>query len=322
MELPGEITKEERAQLARELDFNVVPGSGMDTLLAKLLRSYDMRLTACEVLEAEKAMRSIPRHDSAAWDARADKYLEEAMARTPQEVTVEQVAELREAVELAEGVSAVTPFNGPLVAKLLDSYEMMRVEYESAHARCMLAFDDRDEAREQLRAKMDRQVVVLRVENWQGAIGALNRAHQVEDPSVLIDRAIMLLTKVDDGSGRKTEPSYDVPAEVHKRGWQWRPVNEITAFAPPFGTIRVCCCGALVAGGPAFCARCVSPSVDTAAESPNADPHDAERQKRKAQLDALTDVRGLLEHGHARENVRQASVLLDQLVHDLVKELS
>ena len=48
-----------------------------------------------------------------------------------------------------------------------------------------------------------------------------------------------------------------VPVEVHERGWQWRPVDKDTAFAPPFGTIRKCrVCGCLVAGGPTACARC------------------------------------------------------------------
>lgn len=50
----------------------------------------------------------------------------------------------------------------------------------------------------------------------------------------------------------------EVPAEVHERGWQWRPTDEDTAFAPPFGTIRVCrSCGCLVSGGPTACGRCV-----------------------------------------------------------------
>lgn len=48
-----------------------------------------------------------------------------------------------------------------------------------------------------------------------------------------------------------------VPVEVHERGWQWRPIDKDTAFAPPFGTIRKCrVCGCLVAGGPTACARC------------------------------------------------------------------
>lgn len=48
-----------------------------------------------------------------------------------------------------------------------------------------------------------------------------------------------------------------VPADVHERGWQWRPTATDTAFAPPFGTIRQCRgCGCLVAGGPTACARC------------------------------------------------------------------
>jgi hypothetical protein len=48
-----------------------------------------------------------------------------------------------------------------------------------------------------------------------------------------------------------------VPADVHERGWQWRPTATDTAFAPPFGTIRQCrVCGCLVAGGPTACVRC------------------------------------------------------------------
>lgn len=53
-----------------------------------------------------------------------------------------------------------------------------------------------------------------------------------------------------------------VPAEVHERGWQWRPVTTDTAFAPPFGTIRECrVCGCLVTGGPTLCVRCGSAGV-------------------------------------------------------------
>lgn len=48
-----------------------------------------------------------------------------------------------------------------------------------------------------------------------------------------------------------------VPPTVHERGWQWRPTADDTAFAPPFGTIRVCrVCGCLVSGGPTACVRC------------------------------------------------------------------
>jgi len=48
-----------------------------------------------------------------------------------------------------------------------------------------------------------------------------------------------------------------VSAEVHERGWQWRPTGKDQAFAPPFGTIRQCrVCGCLVAGGTTACARC------------------------------------------------------------------
>lgn len=48
-----------------------------------------------------------------------------------------------------------------------------------------------------------------------------------------------------------------VPPEVREGGWQWRPVGEDAAVAPPFGIIRVCRgCGCLVAGGPTACVRC------------------------------------------------------------------
>ena len=53
----------------------------------------------------------------------------------------------------------------------------------------------------------------------------------------------------------KAKDASAVPAEVHESGWQWRPVGD-GAFAPPFGTIRVCDCGCLVAGGPTRCVRC------------------------------------------------------------------
>lgn len=50
----------------------------------------------------------------------------------------------------------------------------------------------------------------------------------------------------------------EVPAEVHERGWQWRPVGD-SAFAPPFGTVRACVdCGCLVVGGPTRCGRCAT----------------------------------------------------------------
>jgi hypothetical protein len=56
----------------------------------------------------------------------------------------------------------------------------------------------------------------------------------------------------------RDEDRAEVPAEVHERGWRWRPTDEDTAFAPPFGTIRACrSCGCLVSGGPTACGRCV-----------------------------------------------------------------
>lgn len=53
------------------------------------------------------------------------------------------------------------------------------------------------------------------------------------------------------------DPANDVKLTSRQRGWQWRPIDKNTAFAPPFGTIRQCrVCGCLVAGGPTACARC------------------------------------------------------------------
>ena len=46
-------------------------------------------------------------------------------------------------------------------------------------------------------------------------------------------------------------------------GWQWTKVDSDTAYAPPFGTVRVCrVCGCLVAGGPTACARCADSTPD------------------------------------------------------------
>lgn len=50
---------------------------------------------------------------------------------------------------------------------------------------------------------------------------------------------------------------------VYEGGWQWRPTDTDTAFAPPFGTIRKCrVCGCLVVGGPTVCTRCAEPGPD------------------------------------------------------------
>jgi RNA polymerase subunit RPABC4/transcription elongation factor Spt4 len=56
-----------------------------------------------------------------------------------------------------------------------------------------------------------------------------------------------------------TTNTESVPAAVRESGWQWRPVDGDTAFAPPFGTVRACLdCGCLVAGGPTRCRRCAA----------------------------------------------------------------
>lgn len=61
----------------------------------------------------------------------------------------------------------------------------------------------------------------------------------------------------DNALGLQVPGTDPIPADVHERGWQWRPTAADTAFAPPFGTIRQCrVCGCLVAGGPTACARC------------------------------------------------------------------
>lgn len=52
-----------------------------------------------------------------------------------------------------------------------------------------------------------------------------------------------------------------VPDEVHDSGWQWRPVGD-GAFAPPFGTVRACDCGCLVAGGPTRCTHCAQATTE------------------------------------------------------------
>lgn len=90
-----------------------------------------------------------------------------------------------------------------------------------------------------------------------------------------------------DGVGRRDErgtsspetATHDVvPQEVHDRGWQWRPVGEDGAFAPPFGTIRACDqCGCLVAGGPTRCTRCVDAVQYYATSNRERAPRDRKR---------------------------------------------
>lgn len=65
----------------------------------------------------------------------------------------------------------------------------------------------------------------------------------------------------------RTEPPIEslgrmrVPAEVHERGWQWRPTSDDTAFAPPFSDLscRVCGCGGLCDPG-VYCPQARRPS--------------------------------------------------------------
>lgn len=50
--------------------------------------------------------------------------------------------------------------------------------------------------------------------------------------------------------------------EFHNHGCQWHRIDEDTAFAPPFGTIRQCrVCNCLVTGGPTVCVRCAELDV-------------------------------------------------------------
>ena len=65
------------------------------------------------------------------------------------------------------------------------------------------------------------------------------------------------------GASAADDDAATVPDEVHERGWQWRPVSEDTAFAPPFGTVRACIgCGCLVVGGPTRCVPCAKGASD------------------------------------------------------------
>jgi hypothetical protein len=64
--------------------------------------------------------------------------------------------------------------------------------------------------------------------------------------------------KLEESAATVKDGPGSVPADVHESGWQWRPTDDDSAYAPPFGTIRVCrVCGCLVAGGPTKCVRCV-----------------------------------------------------------------
>lgn len=50
------------------------------------------------------------------------------------------------------------------------------------------------------------------------------------------------------------------PPECPDVAADWTAVGDDGAFARPFGTIRVCHCGCLVAGGPTRCLRCAEPN--------------------------------------------------------------
>lgn len=61
---------------------------------------------------------------------------------------------------------------------------------------------------------------------------------------------------IHDGEARRAAESARDALLIASPG-DWRPISADTAFAPPFGTIRVCRgCGCLVAGGPTSCVRC------------------------------------------------------------------
>jgi len=100
---------------------------------------------------------------------------------------------------------------------------------------------------------------VDKVRNW-----VLGQAHayarmpaEKDDLAKSVDLCREALAKLNKPAADEPADPRGVPPEVHESGWQWRPCSENTAFAPPFGTIRVCAgCGSLIAGGPTRCTRC------------------------------------------------------------------
>lgn len=164
----------------------------------------------------------------------------------------------------------------PIAAALVPDAKMWEARARNASAAADSAERERDELREKLRAAEAERV---KSERWAAnlhddLVVANCRIAQLEPVAYRVialrdakDRALRLPTHglIDDALTALVTPTAEpaptaephaVPREVHESGWQWRPVGD-GAFAPPFGTIRVCRgCGCLVAGGPTACARC------------------------------------------------------------------
>lgn len=109
-------------------------------------------------------------------------------------------------------------------------------------------------------------LALVEVERLADSLAGHNVGQQVEDLRDLLESVRATVSHViavaDSlqsealGIGKRCDAS-EVPRAVHESGWQWRPGGKDTAFAPPFGTVRVCRhCGCLVTGGVTACARC------------------------------------------------------------------
>lgn len=140
-----------------------------------------------------------------------------------------------------EVVDAAIENTGRLVCWWRNAGNKAEWQSMAAERRCCAALRaERDEARELARS------VVASVKAYAEELNGEKTRHDFDDAIASWGR--------DEYKPQEREP---VPADVHESGWQWRPTDSDTAFAPPFGTIRVCrWCGCLVAGGPTACVRC------------------------------------------------------------------
>ena len=78
-----------------------------------------------------------------------------------------------------------------------------------------------------------------------------------EERAALIEELAAARRERDDWNARATAMEAERDEALSAVAGQWRRVDDDTAFAPPFSTIRVCRhCGCLVAGGPTACNRC------------------------------------------------------------------
>ena len=188
-----------------------------------------------ELLRENEVLRSNSDHLSSE-NASLSRQVESMAMRIEslaEELAKPEDVRLREAVDALDGRAVIFDGMGARVTHLLDEMD----EWIARAGEAERLAEERLAHAHQLQADIDAE--------RQGRLALRKRLGAREDETMgqFLERLATMAGVV--------------PAEVHECGWQWRPTDTDTAFAPPFGTIRVCrACGCLVAGGPTACARC------------------------------------------------------------------